>query len=161
MTFLQRRLRRFAWFALLLCGCAAPAAIARAQPVTVNDAWVRAPAPGQKFAAAYMELVSRGNMTLIAVASPVAAAVELHSTTVEEGVMKMRPVGRIELPAGKAVKLAPGGLHVMLIDLKQPLKPGDRVALSLTVQRADSGSRTVFTVQAEVRSTGAEKPHRH
>ena len=107
-----------------------------------------------------MELVSRANNTLVSVSSPVAARAELHNTTMEEGVMKMRPVGRIELPAGKPVKLAPGGLHVMLIDLKQPLKPGDKVPLTLTVQREDLGSRAIFTVQAEVRTVAAPT-HNH
>ena len=75
--------------------------------------------------------------------------------------MRMRPVARIELPAGKPVKLAPGGLHIMLIDVKQPLKTGDQVPLTLTVQRADFSSRSVFTVQAEVRPAAAEIAHRH
>lgn len=99
-------------------------------------------------------------MVPTAVASPAAASVELHSTSLEEGVMRMRLVARIELPAGKTVKLARGGLHVMLVDIKQPLKPGDRVPLTLTVQRADFASRSVFAVQADVRDPGSEKAHR-
>ena len=153
MTFSVRCLA-FIAFALL------PAA-AVAQPATVNDAWVRAPAPGQKVAAAYMELTSRVSSSLVAAASPAAGAVELHNTTVDGGVMKMRRVGGIELPAGKPVKLAPGGLHAMLVDLKQPLKAGDKVPLTLTVQRADNSSRSVFTVQAVVRDGPAEKPLHH
>jgi len=154
------RLRRFLP-ALVLCAGALHAPPVAAQPVTVKDAWVRAPAPGQNVAAAYMELTSRGNMELIGVASPVAARAELHSTTVEQGVMKMRPTSKIELPSGKPVKLAPGGLHVMLIDLKQPLKPGAKVPLALTVQRADLASRSVFAVQAEVRSAPPGPSHHH
>ena len=154
MTFPAQLLRCFALAVLTWL----PAAAA-AQPVTVNDAWVRAPAPGQKVAAAYMELTSSTSMVLSAVSSTVAAAAELHSTTMEAGVMKMRPAGRIELPGGKAVKLAPGGLHLMLIDLRKPLKPGDRVALTLTVQRPDAASRSVFTVQAVVREGPPEKAH--
>jgi copper(I)-binding protein len=79
----------------------------------------------------------------------------------EAGVMRMRPVARIELPAGKSVRLAPGGLHVMLIDIKQPLKPGDKVPLTLTVQRADLTGRSVFTVQAEVRASAPDTAHNH
>lgn len=146
---------------LIAAGCAIPADEMQAQPVTVKDAWVRAPAPGQKVAGAYMELLSRTHMALTAVASSAAARVELHSTSMEEGVMRMRPVARIELPAGKPVKLAPGGLHVMLVGIKQPLKPGDKVPLTLTVQRADLASRSIFTVQAEVRNPGSEKPRHH
>ena len=136
------------------------AAAAQAQPASVKDAWVRAPAPGQKVAGVYMEIVSRTHSALVAVASPVAARAELHSMALEDGVMKMRPLERIELPAGTAVKLAPGGLHVMLIDLKQPLQRGEKVPLTLTVLQLDSGSRSVFTIRAEVRDADA-KAHHH
>lgn len=148
--------RCLAFFAL-----APLSAAALAQPVTVNDAWVRTPAPGQKVAAAYMEITSRQGSFLTSMASPAAAAVELHNTTVDGGVAKMRPVAKIELPGGKAVKLAPGGLHAMLTDLKQPLKRGDKVPLTLTVQRDDRSSRSVFTVQAVVRDGPADTPHHH
>lgn len=161
MTSMRIHSLRFLLMALIAAGCAVPAGEARAQPVTVKDAWVRAPAPGQKVAGAYMELVSRTELALTAVASPAAASAELHNTSVEEGVMRMRPVARIELPPGKPVKLAPGGLHIMLIDVNQPLKPGDKVPLTLTVQRADFSNRSVFTVQAEVRAAAAENAHRH
>ena len=161
MTSIRPSSLRFLLIALIAAGCAMPADEVQAQPVTVKDAWVRAPAPGQKVAGAYMELVSRTHIALTAVASPAAAGGELHSTSMEEGVMRMRPVARIELPAGKPVKLAPGGLHIMLVDIKQPLKPGDKVPLTLTVQRADLASRSVFTVQAEVRNPGPEKAHQH
>lgn len=130
MTSIRPRSLRFLLIALIAAGCAMPANEAQAQPVAVKDAWARAPAPGQKVAGAYKELVSRTHMALTAVASPAAAGVELHSTSMEAGVMRMRPVARIELPAGKPVKLAPGGLHIMLVDIKQPLKPGDKVPLT-------------------------------
>lgn len=159
MSSIQPRSLGILVMALIAAGCAIPANEARAQPVSVKDAWVRAPAPGQKVAGAYMELVSRTHMALTAVASPAAASAELHSTSMEGGVMRMRPVARIELPAGKPVTLAPGGLHIMLVDIKQPLKPGDKVPLTLTVQHADLASRSVFTVQAEVRNPGSEKAH--
>lgn len=136
-------------------------AAAAAQPVVVKDAWVRAPAPGQNIAAAYMELTSKTTMVLVGVSSTSAAAAELHITSMEAGVMKMRPVARVELPGSKTVKLAPGGVHLMLIDLKQPLKPGEKVPLTLTVQRPDASSRSVFTVQAEVRTAAAAPPAHH
>jgi periplasmic copper chaperone A len=147
------------WLALIAFGPLSAAALA--QPVAVNDAWVRAPAPGQKTAAAYMELTSKQSSFLVSVASPVAGAVELHLTMVDGGVMRMRPVSKIELPGGKAVKLAPGSLHAMLTDLKRPLKPGDKVPLTLTVQRDDRSSRSVFTVQAVVRDAAPEKAQHH
>lgn len=146
--------------AALAAGGAVLAAAAQAQPASVVDAWVRAPAPGQKVAGLYMEIVSRTNAALVAVASPVAARAELHSMAMEGGIMKMRPLERIELPAGTAVKLAPGGLHVMLIELKQPLQRGEKVPVTLTVLQLDSGSRTAFTVRAEVRDVDA-KAHHH
>jgi len=134
----------------------APAAAA--QPVTVKEAWVRAPVPGQSVAGAYMELESRAHVLLVAAASPAAGRAELHASTMDGGVMRMRQVEHIELPAGRSVKLAPGGLHVMLLELKQPLKAGDKVPITLTVQR--DGSRSVFTVQALVRSA-APSAHDH
>jgi len=130
-----------------------------AQPAGVKDAWVRAPAPGQNVAGAYMEITSRTHHWLVAAASPVAARAELHAMTLDDGVMRMRPLEKIELPGGKPVKLAPGGLHIMLVDLKQSLKRGDKVPITLTVQRADLASRAVFTVQAEVRADSAPAHH--
>jgi periplasmic copper chaperone A len=156
MTFPARPFLRFVLAALMWL----PAAAA-AQPVAVKDAWVRAPAPGQNIAAAYMELTSKTTMVLVGVSSTSAAAAELHITSMEAGVMKMRPVARVELPGSKTVKLAPGGVHLMLIDLKKPLKPGEKVPLTLTVQRPDASSRSVFTVQAEVRTAAAEPPAPH
>jgi copper(I)-binding protein len=147
--------------AAFVAGCAVLAAAAQAQPVSVKDAWVRVPAPGQKVAGVYMEIVSRANTALVAVASPVAARAELHSMALDDGVMRMRPLERIELPAGKAIMLAPGGLHVMLIDLRQPLKRGDNVPVTLTVLQFSSGSRSVFTVRAEVRDPDAKGRHQH
>jgi periplasmic copper chaperone A len=161
MTSLQLHLWRLAFVAIALTSCGLPAAAARAQPVDVKDAWVRAPAPGQNIAAAYMELKSKTTMVLVAVSSTAAGAAELHITTMEAGVMKMRPVAKVELPGSKTVKLAPGGVHLMLIDLKKPLKPGDKVPLTLTVQRPDAASRSVFTVLAEVRAAAAEPTPSH
>jgi copper(I)-binding protein len=134
-----------AFVVLALAACVLIEPAGAAEPVAVKDDWVRVPAPGQTVAGAYMELSGRVKSALVSVASPIAARGKLHSTAMEDGVMKMRPLGRIELAAGQTVRLEPGGLHVMLVDLKRPLKPGDKVPLTLTVQRADF-SRAVFTV---------------
>ncbi len=67
---------------------------------------------------------------------------------------------KIELPAKKTVKLAPGGLHVMLIGVKQPLKPGDKVPLVLTIEAAD-GARSTVKAEAEVRAVGGAQAHHH
>jgi len=151
----RKRFRR----GLLALMFAAGAALA-AEPVNVTDPWVRATAPGQKVAGAYMELSSAGGATLLAAASPVAGVVELHTMKMEEGVMKMRAVPRIELPAGQTVKLAPGGYHVMLMDLKRELKPGDTVSLTLTVEGTDK-AKSSLEVKAVVREVRAgESPHK-
>jgi copper(I)-binding protein len=84
--------------------------------------------------------------------------VELHSMTLDGGVMRMRALPRIELPAGKTVNLAPNGLHLMLIDLKRPLKAGDKLPLVLSVQTSGT-SVTTLNVEAEVRAAG--ELHKH
>lgn len=147
------------------CSCAFLAAIFlvsavhAAQSVKVGDAWVRAPAPGQKTAAAYVELTSDRITALVAAGSPAASRVEMHSMTMDGGIMRMRPLARIDLPAGQTVKLAPGGMHLMLIDLKAPLKAGDKVQLVLSLQPSGT-SLTTLTLEAEVRAA-SPSPHTH
>ena len=132
--------------------------------VRIADAWVRAPAPGQKTAVAYIEVTSDRDAAIVAAGSPAAARVEMHSTTTEGGVMRMRALPRIELPAGKTVKLAPGGIHLMLIDVKKPLKSGDRVPFTLSVQPTGAAagmSLTTLQLEAEVRAAGPAESHKH
>jgi len=128
-----------------------------AESVKVANAWVRAPVAGQKTAAAYLELTTDRNLALVAAGSPAAGRVELHSMSMDGGVMRMRALPRIDLPAGQTVRLAPGGTHLMLFDLKQPLKPGDKVALTLSLQPSAPAptSLTTVTVEAEIRPAGA------
>jgi copper(I)-binding protein len=133
--------------------------LAAAQSVKVANAWVRAPAPGQKTAAVYVDLTSGEHAALVAVGSPAAERAELHSMSTDGGVMRMRAQPKIELPAGQTVKLAPGGKHVMLVELKRPLKAGDKVPLVLSVQSGGM-SLTTLKIEAEVRAPGAE-PHQH
>lgn len=131
-----------------------------AEKVTAGNAWARATAPGQKAAGVYMELVSAADAVLVGVETPVAARAELHIMSMDGGVMRMRAVDQIELPARKTVKLAPGGLHVMLIDIRQPLKAGDKVPLVLKVRGADAALAPI-KVEAEVRPVGAVAPSAH
>jgi len=133
--------------------------VAAAADLKVDNAWVRAPAPGQKTASAYAELMSPSNAALVTASTTVAERVELHSMSVDGGVMRMRAVPRVELPAGKTVKLAPNGLHLMLFGLKQPLKEGDKVSLELGIQ-SGSSAPTIVKVEAEVRAAGAADTHR-
>lgn len=129
----------------------ASAAIHAEEAVTVAHAWVRATAPGQRVAGAYLEISSAVPGKLVAASSPVAGSVEIHSMRLENGIMKMRQLESLELPAQQTVKFEPGGLHIMLLALKRPLKRGDKIPLRLTLQRADR-STTVVEVQAEVRN---------
>ena len=133
---------------------------AAAQSVAVSNAWVRTTAPSQKNAAVYMDVKSEGNAVLVATGSPLAQRAELHSMSVEGGVMRMRPLQRIELPGGKTVRLQPTGLHVMLVDLKRPLKAGEKVPLVLSVQSSGT-SLTTLEIEAEVRDADATRAHKH
>lgn len=110
--------------------------LARGADIKVENAWVRATAPGQNVAGAFMDLTANADMALVAGASPVAKVVELHFMRMENGMMEMRELERIDLPKGETVSLAPGGMHVMLIGLKARIKPGDKVPLTLTVRDA-------------------------
>ena len=138
-------MKRFAAFAL----AAAFIAAAYAQ-VTGKDAWIRATAPQQKTAAAYMQISSARDARLLEARSPVAATLEMHETRIEGGMSRMRPVKSLELPAGKTVTLAPGGLHLMLMGLKEPIQEGQSVPLTLVVEGKD-GKRESVEVKAAVR----------
>ncbi len=123
---------------------------AGAGEVAVSEAWARATAPGQDSGVVYMRISSQKEASIIAASSPVAGRAELHSMTHENGVMKMRELVALPLPAGQEVVLGSGGNHLMLNDLKRPLKAGDTVAITLTVQYADKGKEQV-QVKAKVR----------
>ena len=132
-----------------LIGPRAPALAADA--VSVSKPWVRATVAGQSVAGAYMDITAKSNAALVGAASPVAAKAELHTMTMDGGVMKMRALDKLDLPAGKTVNLKPGGYHVMLIDIKRELKAGERVPLTLTVQDPH-GAKTTLKIDAEVRA---------
>jgi len=136
----------------MLLNCSSLAALAA--DVDIKDPWVRGTVSGQQATGAFMEIVSQSGATLVGAASPAAAITEIHEMKMDGGVMKMRPVPRLALPAGKPVQLGPGGYHVMLIKLKQPLQKGDSVALTLQVEGQDKKTETV-EVKAEVRDLAA------
>ncbi|MBK1718285.1 copper chaperone PCu(A)C [Thiocystis violacea] len=104
-----------------------------ADNITVEDPYARAVPPGQPNSAVFMAILNRGasDRALVGAESPAAKVVELHTHVHEDGMMRMRRVERIDLPAGETVTLKPGGLHVMLIGLKGDLQPGDSVELTL------------------------------
>jgi periplasmic copper chaperone A len=104
--------------------------------VAIMDNWVRANAPGQNVGAAYMTLLSAQDSTMIKAEADIAGSVEIHSMKMENGVMKMRMLEELPLKAGKAEKLAPGGFHLMLFDLKKPLTAGEHVNFTLSFKDA-------------------------
>jgi copper(I)-binding protein len=128
--------------------------------ISVAGAWVRGTVPGQTSSGAFMELKSAGDAVLVGADSPVAGTAEIHQMKMDGNVMRMRAVLRIELPAGKTVELKPGGYHVMLTQLKRPLKAGETVPIRLRVESRGKAASTVEVV-AEVRDpTGAPKQGR-
>ena len=117
---------------------------ASAQNVTVTDAWARATVQGQKATGAFMKITAKDSAKLVGVSSPVAGVVEIHEMKMDKDVMKMSALPNgLELPAGKAVELKPGGYHVMLMDLKAPLTKDTTIPLTLTVQDAKGVKSTV------------------
>ncbi len=126
---------------LLLASLLAPLAPlqASAQPAAprVSDAWARPTVAGQAAGGGFLQITGGAVPDrLLAAHSEAAGRVELHSMSMDGHVMRMRQVDAIEVPAGKTVKLQPGGLHLMLMELKQPLQAGSRIALTLRFERA-------------------------
>ena len=100
-----------------------------------------------------MDITSRAGGALVGASSPVAGRIEVHEMKMEGSTMKMREVDKVELPAGKSVKLAPGGYHLMLLELKKPLPAGAAVPLTLFIAGRD-GKRSTVEIKAEVRKLG-------
>lgn len=113
---------------------------ALAQSLSVEDARVRAVPPGSPTTAAFMDLTNPGetDLALVGAVSPLAGTLELHNHVMVEGVMQMRQVEEIPLPAGEAVRLAPGGWHLMLFDLVRTPVEGESVALTLTLDNGET-----------------------
>jgi len=129
---------------------AAFAAQAQSPAVKVDDAWVRATVAPQKTTGAFMQLTAARPVKVVAASSPVAEVVEIHEMKMDNGVMKMRAVEALPLPAGQPVALKPGSYHVMLMGLKAPIKAGETVPLTLTVEGEDK-QRTAVEIKAEAR----------
>ena len=125
--------------------------------VAVTDAWVRGTVAGQKATGAFMQITSLSDMALVGAASPAAKVVEIHEMKQEGGMMKMSAVERLPLPANKPVELKPGGYHIMMMDLAQPLREGDTVPLTLTFEDK-AGKKQTVEVKAAVRPLTAPAP---
>ena len=104
------------------------------EQLSVSGTLVPPTVPGQTVGAAYMQLLSTRNAALVKVDTDVASTVEIHQMTMDNNIMRMQRLDSLELPAGKAVTLKTGGTHLMLLDLKRPLKTGDTVNLTLTLR---------------------------
>jgi copper(I)-binding protein len=126
-------------------------ALAAQAQVKVDDPWVRATVAPQKATGAFMQLTSAKAAKVVAASSPVADMVEIHEMKMDGGVMKMRAVDALALPAGQAVALKPGSYHVMLMGLKAPIKAGDTVPLTLTVEGEDK-QRSTVEIKAQARA---------
>ena len=129
------------------------AALPALAQVSVSEPWVRATVAHQKATGAFMTLTSTQGATLVAASSPV-GVVEVHEMKMVDDIMRMRQIGALELPAGKPVALSPGGYHLMLLDLKQPLKEGDKVPLTLEIEDARK-VRSKIVVEAPVKPLNA------
>lgn len=134
---------------LLLAGSAA----AQTGSVEVKDAWARATPAKAENGAAYVTVQSPTQDRLTGASTPVAKKAELHEMTMEGGVMKMRPLAGIDLPAGQPVTLKPGAMHIMLLGLTQPLVAGQSFPLTLSFEKAGTREVTV-----SVQKVGAMGP---
>ena len=134
--------------------------LAFAGDVTIRDAWTRATVPGQKVAGVYFDIESSADARLVGVQSALTNAAEIHRMSMEDGVMRMRAVPQVQLPAGKTVRFEPGGYHVMLFDLPRQLQAGERFSLEVLVEDA-SGQRSGYVLKVQVRNLDGSKVHHH
>lgn len=159
----MQRFRKILFAALVLGLAGAGSAVAhevKAGALTVDHPWARATAPGAPNGAVYFTLENEGAEAdrLLGASGEVAERIELHEHIHEGGVMKMREVaGGIALPAKSEVAFAPGGLHMMLLGLKQPLAAGSTFPLRLRFERAGEVDVQVEVEKADAKSTA----HRH
>jgi hypothetical protein len=141
-----------------LAAAALLAAGAAFAQTTVKDPWIRGTVPQQKATGMFAQVTSPGGGRLVSGSSPVAGVVEIHEMAMDGNVMKMRALpGGLELPAGKAVELRPGGYHVMLMDLKKTLAAGETVPVSLVVEGKD-GKRETIELKVPVRPLAESAP---
>lgn len=139
---------------LALCG-AAHAAWAQTS-IKIEDPWVRGTVAGQPSTGAFMRLTPSTHARLVAAQSPVAGVVEIHEMVMQDDVMKMRQIPGLDLSAGRLTELKPGGYHVMLMALKQPLKGGSSVPITLTFED-ERGQRFKQDLVAPVTALGGAK----
>src|SRR5215475_14318856 len=146
-------------FASLIAGMFATAACAedvKAGDLVISQAWTRATPGGAKTGGGFVTIENKGTAPdkLIGASADGAGKIEVHEMVMNDGVMKMRPVeGGLVIDPGKTVKLAPGGLHLMMMDLKSPLKQGDKMPVTLQFEKAGK-----VAVTLDVQAVGAPGP---
>ena len=150
--------RNLAYAALLASLLATPAQAqeVKAGDLVISQGWSRATPGGAKIAGGYLTIDNKGSAPdrLVSVAGDVAGKVEIHEMAMNNGVMTMRPLDKgLPIEPGKTVKLAPGGYHLMLMDLKNPLKQGEKVPLELQFEKAGK-----VAVSLDVQGVGAQAP---
>jgi copper(I)-binding protein len=128
----------------------------RAGDLVITQAWSRATPGGAKVGGGYLTIENKGSVPdrLIGGSTDVAGTVQIHEMAVNNGVMTMRPLDNgLTIEPGKTVKLAPGGFHLMLLDLKNPLKQGDKLPVTLEFEKAGK-----VKLSLDVQGVGAQAP---
>ncbi len=135
------------------------ASIAAGDLLRVSGAWVSPTVPGQSVGAAYMRLRSDQDASLVKIETDASSSAEMHQMISVNDVMRMRRLEQVELPAGQTVEFAPGGRHVMLIDLRHPLRVDDnvRVTLTLRLKNGRMASETVIVPVLRKATHGAHQ----
>jgi copper(I)-binding protein len=150
-------LQFFAFAALLaLFGTPAHAQEVKAGDLVITQAWSRATPGGAKIAGGFLTIENKGAAPdrLVSGSSDIMGKVEIHEMAMNNGVMTMRPLDKgLAIEPGKTVKLAPGGYHLMLMDLKQPFKQGDKVPVTLEFEKAGK-----VALSLDVQAVGAQAP---
>lgn len=143
-------------FALASCAAPAIAADVKAGELVISQAWSRATPGGAKVAGGYLTIENKGAVAdrLVGVSADIAGKSEIHEMSMDNGVMKMRPLDNgLTIDSGKTVKLVPGGNHLMLQELKGPFKQGDKVPVTLQFEKAGK-----VAVSLDVQGVGAQAP---
>jgi copper(I)-binding protein len=140
----------------VIAGSSARAEEVKAGDLVISQAWSRATPNGAKIGTGYFTIENRGTAAdkLVGVSGEVSDKIEVHEMSMNNGVMKMRPVdGGLTIEPGKTVKLAPNGYHLMIMDLKSPLKQGGKVPVTLEFEKAGK-----VAVTLDVQGIGAQGP---
>ncbi len=134
-----------------------------AKPIVVDHPWARATPAGAKTGAAYMTLINNGSAgdRLLGATTPVADKIRFHSVSEDNGVSRMREMHDVAVAPGARVTFSPGGMHVMLVGLKQPLKEGQTFPLALTFEKAGKVDVTVSVAKVGAMQHGEMGPMMH